>query len=256
MSSEEQTYVLKAENLKKNFGRRYVVNGVSIQVSSSQIIGLIGRNGAGKTTTFQMIAGLIKPNEGSITLNDLNISQYSTHKRAQKGITYLPQEDSVFLKTSVEKNLKMIMQLQDKKKREGEQITLKLLDELGLQPLAKQSSHSLSGGERRKLEICRSLVIEPKFLLLDEPFTGIDPLTIKDLQRIFLNLKRQGIGIVISDHNVRDTLLIADYAYVIDEGKILVEDTPEKIAQNEKAKRNFLGREFKLGDRTHSHETV
>jgi len=143
----------------------------------------------------------------------------------------------------------MIIQLQGKKKAEGKEIIHRLLDDLRLQPLAKQSAHSLSGGERRKLEICRSLVIEPKFLLLDEPFTGIDPLTIKDLQKIFLNLKRQGIGIVISDHNVRDTLLIADYAYVIDEGKILVEDTPKKIVQNEKAKSNFLGREFKLRDR-------
>jgi len=255
MSSEEQTFVLKAENLKKHYSRRYVVNDVNIQVSSSQIIVLIGRNGAGKTTTFQMIAGLIKPNEGNVYLNRKNISQYSTHKRAQEGITYLPQENSVFLKTSVEKNLKMILQLQGKKKAVEKDTIRKLLEELGLQPLAKQSSHSLSGGERRKLEICRSLIIKPKFLLLDEPFTGIDPLTIKDLQKIFLKLKRQGIGIVISDHNVRDTLMIADYAFVIDEGKILVEGTPDKIAQNEKAKIKFLGREFKLGDRIQSRET-
>jgi lipopolysaccharide export system ATP-binding protein len=254
MNSEEQTYVLKADNLKKHYSRRYVVNGVNIQVSSSQIIGLIGRNGAGKTTVFQMIAGLIKPNAGTITLNSFNIAQCSTHQRAQKGITYLPQENSVFLKTTVEKNLKMILQLQGKKKAVEKDTIQKLLHELGLQPLAKQSSHSLSGGERRKLEICRSLIIKPKFLLLDEPFTGIDPLTIKDLQKIFLKLKRQGIGIVISDHNVRDTLTIADYAYVIDEGKILVEGTPEKIAQNEKAKMNFLGRDFKLGDRIQSRE--
>ncbi len=249
MGREEQPSVLKAENLRKSYGRRFVVKGVNIQVSSGQIIGLLGRNGAGKTTTFQIIVGLLKPNEGIISLNNLNISQYSTHQRAKIGITYLPQENSVFLKTSVEKNLKMIMQLQGQKKAVQKDTIQKLLDELGLQSLAKQSSHSLSGGERRKLEICRSLIIKPKFLLLDEPFTGIDPLTIIELQKILLKLKSQNMGIVISDHNVRDTLKITDYAYVIDNGKILVEGTPEMIAQDEKAKTNFLGREFKLSDR-------
>lgn len=248
MSGEEQTSVLKAENLKKRYGRRLVVDGVNLQVSSGQIIGLLGRNGAGKTTTFQMIVGLIKPNEGTITLDGTNISFYSTHKRAKKGITYLPQEDSVFLKTSVEKNINMILQLQGQKKSERKETIDRLLNELGLQDLAKQSSHALSGGERRRLEICRSLVIKPKFLLLDEPFTGIDPLTIKELQKIFLELKHQRIGIVISDHNVRDTLKIADYAYVINEGKILVGGTPEKVALDEGAKEKFLGHNFKLGD--------
>ncbi len=249
MGREEQPSVLKAENLIKSYGRRCVVNRVNIQVSSGQIIGLLGRNGAGKTTTFQIIVGLLKPNEGTISLNNLNISQYSTHKRAKIGITYLPQENSVFLKTSVEKNLKMIMQLQGQKKAVQKETIRKLLDELGLQSLSKQSSHSLSGGERRKLEICRSLIIKPKFLLLDEPFTGIDPLTIIELQKILLKLKRQAMGIVISDHNVRDTLKITDYAYIIDEGKILVEGTPEMVALDEKAKTKFLGRKFKLSDR-------
>jgi len=256
MRREAQPSVLKAENLKKSYGRRLVVNGINIQVSSGQIIGLLGRNGAGKTTTFQIIVGLLKPNEGTISLNNLIISQYSTHQRAKKGITYLPQENSVFLKTTVEKNLKMIMQLQGQKKTVQKDTVRELLDELGLQPLAKQSSHSLSGGERRKLEICRSLIIKPKFLLLDEPFTGIDPLTIKELQKILLKLKNQGIGIVISDHNVRDTLKITDYAYIIDEGKILVEGKPEIIALDEKAKEKFLGRKFKLGDRIQISEPV
>jgi len=248
MSKEEQTSVLKAENLKKSYGRRFVVNGVNIQVSSGQIIGLLGRNGAGKTTTFQMIIGLLKPNEGMITLNNLNISQYSAHQRAQIGITYLPQENSVFLKTSVEKNLKMIMQLQGQKKAVQKDTIRKLLDELGLLPLAKQSAHSLSGGERRKLEICRSLIINPKFLLLDEPFTGIDPLTIKELQKIMLKLKKQGIGIVISDHNVQDTLKIADRSYIIDQGEILTEGTPKEITNDERAKERFFGKDFKLDD--------
>ncbi len=248
MSREEQTSVLKAENLKKRYGRRFVVNGVNIQVSSGQIIGLLGRTGAGKTTTFQIIIGLLKSNEGAISLNNLNISQYSTHQRAKIGITYLPQENSVFLKTSVEKNLKMIMQLQGQKKTVQKDTVRELLDELALQPLAKQSSHSLSGGERRKLEICRSLIIKPKFLLLDEPFTGIDPLTIKELQKILLKLKRQGIGIIISDHNVRDTLKISDRSYVIDQGEILIEGTPKKITEAERAKERFFGKDFKLSD--------
>ncbi|MCJ7579762.1 MAG: LPS export ABC transporter ATP-binding protein [Candidatus Aminicenantes bacterium] len=240
--------VLRAENLKKKYHNRFVVNGVDIQVSSGQIIGLLGRNGAGKTTTFQMIVGLIKPNEGSVYLNQKNISQYSTHKRAQEGITYLPQENSVFLKTSVEKNLKMILQLQSHKKKEQKIIIHRLLDELSLLPLAKQSAHSLSGGERRKLEICRSLIINPKFLLLDEPFTGIDPLTIKELQIILLMLKEQGIGIVISDHNVRETLKITDRSYIIDQGETLVEGTSSTIIQNEMARIKFLGRNFNLDD--------
>jgi len=248
MSREEQTSVLKAENLKKRYGRRFVVNGVNIQVSSGQIIGLLGRNGAGKTTTFQIIIGLLKSNEGAISLNNLNISQYSTHQRAKIGITYLPQENSIFLKTSVEKNLKMVLELHNNNKREQKTIINGLLDELGLLPLAKQSAHSLSGGERRKLEICRSLIINPKFLLLDEPFTGIDPLTIKELQKIMLKLKKQGIGIVISDHNVRDTLKIADRSYVIDQGEILIEGTPKKITEDERAKERFFGKDFKLSD--------
>lgn len=240
--------VLRASGLVKSYNQRMVVKGINLEIASGQITGLLGRNGAGKTTSFQMIVGLIKPNKGSICLDDLDISQYSTNQMANIGITYLPQENSIFLKTSVEKNLKMILELHNKNKKEQKIIVTGLLDELGLLPLAKQSAHSLSGGERRKLEICRSLIINPKFLLLDEPFTGIDPLTIKELQKILLRLKKQGIGIVISDHNVQDTLKIADRSYVIDQGEILIEGTPKKITTDDRAKERFFGKDFKLGD--------
>lgn len=239
---------LKAANLTKIFNQRRVVNRVNLEINSSEIIGLLGRNGAGKTTTFQMIVGLLKPDEGKIYLDKKDISQNSTYARATKGITYLPQENSVFLKTSVENNLRLVLELQPYTRKEREKITKELLAELGLVSLAKQPAHSLSGGERRKLEICRSLVLQPKFLLLDEAFTGIDPLTIVELQKIMKKLKSKGIGIVISDHNVRDTFKIVNRAYVIDEGEILIEGSPEEIASDEKAKERFLGKNFKLGD--------
>jgi lipopolysaccharide export system ATP-binding protein len=248
MDSKGQTSHLRAENLKKSYNRRPVVKGVDIRVQTGQIISLLGRNGAGKTTSFQMIVGLIKPNQGSIYLDEKNISHLSTHQRAQAGITYLPQENSVFLKTTVEKNLKMILQLHGYSRAVQKETIHKLLEDLELLPLKSQSAHSLSGGERRKLEIGRTLILNPKFLLLDEPFTGIDPLTIRELQNIFLQLKSRGIGIIISDHNVQDTLKIADYSYIIDEGEILVEGPPKIIAQDVRAKERFLGRGFKLGD--------
>jgi lipopolysaccharide export system ATP-binding protein len=238
--------VFRAENLKKSFNQRFVVNGVNIQVESGEIVGLLGRNGAGKTTTFLMMVGLLKPNTGMIFLDDKNISEHSTHQRTQEGITYLPQENSVFLKTSVENNVKMILELQGYEK--SSETAERLLDEMGLLSLAKQQAHSLSGGERRKLEICRSLTLDLKFLLLDEPFTGIDPLTIIDLQKIMSQLKRKGVGIILSDHNVVDTLKITDRAYLIDDGNILVEGNPREIAADEKARERFLGNDFKLGD--------
>lgn len=240
--------VLKAVNLTKNYNHRIVVNEINIEIKSGEIIGLLGRNGAGKTTTFLMVAGLIRPDRGSIFLDDKNISRYSSHLRAQKGITYLPQEHSVFLNASVINNLRLVLELQPLKKKEREKRAWQLLEELGLELLAKQSAHSLSGGESRRLEICRSLILNPKFLLLDEPFTGIDPLLIVDLQKIMMKLKKQGIGIVISDQNVRDTFLISDRAYIIDEGEILIEGIPKEISTDERAKERFLGKNFKLGD--------
>jgi lipopolysaccharide export system ATP-binding protein len=237
---------LRADNLRKSFNQRAVVEDVCIEVKSSIIAGMLGRNGAGKTTTFRMVTGLIPPDKGSVFLDDMDISYLSTTQRSDKGIVYLPQENSVFIKTNVENNLKMILELKGYNRDEQEETAADLLSELGLSSLAKQPAHSLSGGERRRLEICRALVLKPKFLLLDEPFTGIDPLTIIELQKILKKLKNKGIGILLSDHNVRDTLKITDYAYVIDKGKILVQGSPEMIASDKKAKQKFLGEGFKL----------
>jgi lipopolysaccharide export system ATP-binding protein len=240
--------VLRAENLTKSYGRRLVVKGVNITIQSGEIIGLLGRNGAGKTTTFQMIIGLVKPDHGKIYLDDVDVSQRTTPERSRLGITYLPQESSVFLRASVENNLRLILELLPYDDEERERLSRELLEELGLLPLAGQSAHSLSGGERRKLEISRSLVLKPSFLLLDEPFTGIDPLTIVELQKIMLRLKERGIGMIISDHNVRDTLRITDRAYILDEGEVLVEGSPQQISADEKAREKFLGGDFTLPD--------
>jgi lipopolysaccharide export system ATP-binding protein len=195
-----------------------------------------------------MMVGLLKPDSGAIYLEDADISRYSTHRRAEAGVTYLPQENSVFLKATAENNLKLVLELQSMNQNEVNNLTHKTLDELGLLPLAKQYAYTLSGGERRRLEIGRSLVLKPKFMLLDEPFTGIDPLTIIELQKIMIKLKDKGIGIVLSDHNVRDALKITDRTYIIDEGEILVEGTPQEITLNEKARERFLGEKFRLGD--------
>ena len=240
--------VLRAEQLVKTYNRRRVVKGLSLEVRSGEIIGLLGRNGAGKTTTFQMMVGLVKPDGGAMFLDGENISRLTTDVRASMGITYLPQEGSVFLKASVENNLEMVLELEPLSAEERKEVASGLLRELGLLDLAKQSAHSLSGGERRRLEICRALVLEPKFLLLDEPFTGIDPLTILELQKIFLHLKTKGLGIVISDHNVRDTFSVVDRAYIIDEGEILIEGTPSEITADGTAREKFLGKDFRLGE--------
>lgn len=239
---------LKAENLKKSFNRRVVVDDVNVEITSGEIISFLGRNGAGKTTSFQMMVGLIKPDGGSIFLDDSNISRYSTHKRAEAGITYLPQENSVFLKATTENNLKLVLELKSNSQKDVNEQAHQILEELGLLSLAKQYAYTLSGGERRRLEIGRSLILNPKFMLLDEPFTGIDPITIKELQKILINLKNKGIGIILSDHNVRDALRITDRAYVIDEGQILVEGIPKDIAEDEQARERFLGKNFHLGD--------
>jgi len=239
---------LRSDKLTKSYNRRVVVKEVNVKIRSGEIVGFLGRNGAGKTTTFQMMVGLIKPDRGNVFLDDKNISLLPSHLRAEAGVTYLPQENSVFLKASVKNNLKLVLELLPLKRKEREEIAGKLLEELGLQELAKQSAHSLSGGERRRLEISRSLILNPKFLLLDEPFTGIDPLTIIELQKIILKLKEKGIGIILSDHNVRDTLKVADHAFIIDEGEILIEGSPREISSDEKAKEKFLGKSFKLGD--------
>lgn len=240
--------LLRADHLTKSYNRRVVVDEVSLEVRSGEIIALLGRNGAGKTTTFQIMVGLVKPETGRIFLDGLDISRRTTPGRARLGITYLPQEHSVFLKASVEENLRLVLELQPDEEKKREELSHELLAELGLTALAGQSAHSLSGGERRKLEICRSLILKPRFLLLDEPFTGIDPLTIIDLQKILASLRDRGIGIVISDHNVRDTLRIANQVYILDEGRVLVSGSPERVAKSKKAKERFLGSDFSLGE--------
>ena len=240
--------ILRGIRLAKSYDQRLVVKGMTVEVRSGETIGLLGRNGAGKTTTFQMMVGLVKPDSGQILLDDKDISDRPTHERAVMGITYLPQEGSVFLRASVEDNLRMILELTTQSRKDRERLAKDLLAELGLSALAKQKAHSLSGGERRRLEICRSLILKPKFLLLDEPFTGIDPLTIIELQKILMRLRDKDIGIVISDHNVRDTFRIVGRAYIIEEGEILIEGSPQRIAADESARERFLGKNFKLGE--------
>lgn len=240
--------VLRAEALTKSFGSRVVVHDLTLEVRRGEIVGLLGRNGAGKTTTFQMMAGLLRPDSGRLLLDDLDISRLSPDKRARRGVTYLPQEGSAFLKASVADNLRMILELRPLSRSEREARVGTLLDELGLADLAGQSAHTLSGGERRRLEICRALVLDPAFLLLDEPFTGIDPLTIVEIQKILLRLRERGIGVVLTDHNVRDTFRIVGRAAIIDEGRVLVEGPPEVLAADERARRRFLGPDFRLGE--------
>jgi lipopolysaccharide export system ATP-binding protein len=239
--------ILRAERLTKSYNQRVVVDHVDIQIRSGEVVAFLGRNGAGKTTSFQMMVGLIKPDRGKIYLDKDDISNHPTYQRAAAGITYLPQEDSVFLKATVEENMKLVLELQTHHKKEQKDITSRLLDELGLLELSKQPAYKLSGGERRRLEICRFLILKPKFLLLDEPFTGIDPLTVIELQRIILNQKKKRLGIILSDHNVRDTFKITDRAYIIDEGKILTQGSPKDVAANQLARERFLGKDFKLG---------
>jgi len=241
--------LLEARRLMKSYGSNLVVKGVDLTMRSGEVVGLLGRNGAGKTTIFQMTVGLIRPDSGGIFLDGRDISKLPAHERAGLGMTYLPQENSVFLKATVEDNIKIALELQPGRGDEDLNAEAsRLLDDLGMGDLARQPAFSLSGGERRRLEICRALTLRPKFLLLDEPFTGIDPLTIIDLQKILVMLRDRGIGILISDHNVRDTFRIVRRAYVIDDGEILVEDEPKAIVRNAKARERFLGSDFRMAE--------
>ncbi len=239
---------LRAERLVKSYNNRVVVRELSLAVRSGEIVGLLGRNGAGKTTTFQMMVGLVRPDEGTISLDDLDISRMTTYKRAVHGITYLPQEGSIFLKATVEENLRMILEILPRTRKNWKKAAGELLEELGLGQLAGQSADSLSGGERRRLEISRALALDPKFLLLDEPFTGIDPLTILELQKIMCRLRDKGIGIVLSDHNVRDTFKVVNRATVIDGGEVLIEGPPAVVSADARARERFLGKSFELGE--------
>lgn len=230
----------------KSFGRKRVVKGVSVEIRGGEVVGLLGPNGAGKTTIFYMIVGLLQPNEGSIYLDDEEITSLPMYLRARKGIGYLPQEPSVFRKLTVEENLIAILETLPFSKEERKSRLEELLDELGLSSLRRQKAFSLSGGERRRVEITRALVLSPCFMLLDEPFAGIDPIAVLDIQSIVRQLKSKGIGIIITDHNVRETLGVCDRAYILNEGTILEEGSPESIAQSEKARKIYLGDGFEL----------
>lgn len=237
---------LSAEGLVKVYGSRAVVNKIDLEISPGEVVGLLGPNGAGKTTTFYMIVGLIWPDEGRIFLEGEDVSQYPMYIRARKGLNYLPQEPSVFRKLTVEENIMAILETLDIDENEGKRRLKELLGELDISHLAEAHAYSLSGGERRRVEITRALVTSPKYILLDEPFAGIDPLAVADIQRIIFKLKSKGIGVVISDHNVRETLSVCDRAYIVNEGTILVEGEPEAIANSEIARRIYFGEDFAL----------
>ena len=230
----------------KRYRNRTVVNHVSVEISQGEIVGLLGPNGAGKTTTFYMVTGLIKPDEGEVYIDDVNITNLPMYKRAQMGIGYLPQEASIFRKLSVEDNIKAVLEMTDLSKAEQKDKLESLLDEFRLHHVRKSNGDVLSGGERRRTEIARALAVDPKFILLDEPFAGIDPIAVEDIQAIVAKLKYKNIGILITDHNVTETLSICDRAYLLIEGKIFKHGTAEELAADEQVKRLYLGRNFEL----------
>ena len=235
---------LVARGLKKRYNQKWAVDSVDLELRAGEVIGLLGPNGAGKTTTFYIIVGLIRPEGGQVFLSGDEITHDPMYLRSRKGVTYLPQEPSVFRKLTVEENLKAILETLDLSAEERKRRLSTLLEELGISALAKRKAFSLSGGERRRVEISRSLVTSPQFILLDEPFAGIDPLAVVDIQNIIAQLKAKGIGVVISDHNVRETLGVCDQADILNEGKILETGTPEEIARSRKAREIYLGENF------------
>lgn len=237
---------LRSENLVKRYKGRTVVNHVSIRVEQGEIVGLLGPNGAGKTTTFYMTVGLIKPNEGEIFLDDQKITREPMYRRAQMGVGYLAQEASVFRKLSVEDNIKAVLEMTGLPREKQNEKVEELLDEFGLQKIRKSRGDVLSGGERRRTEIARCLAVSPKFILLDEPFAGVDPIAVEDIQAIVHKLRDKNIGILITDHNVHETLTITDRAYLLFEGKILKEGTARELAEDEQVRRVYLGKNFEL----------
>ncbi len=238
--------ILRTENLVKNYGTRTVVKGVSFQVEKGEIVGLLGPNGAGKTTSFYMIVGLITPNSGHIFLDDVDITKEPVYKRAKRGVGYLAQEASVFRQLSVEDNIKTILEFSKLNKHQQQEKLESLLDEFGLQHIRKSKGIQLSGGERRRCEIARSLAINPDFILLDEPFAGVDPIAVEDIQSIVRKLKEKNIGILITDHNVHETLSITDRAYLLYEGKILKAGTAYDLSEDEEVRKVYLGQNFEL----------
>lgn len=237
---------LRAENIVKAYKGREVVKGITVEVEQGEIVGLLGPNGAGKTTSFYMIVGLIKPNKGKILLDQTNITKFPMYKRAQKGIGYLAQEASVFRKLSIEDNLMAVLELTDLSKKERKMKMENLIEEFGLSHIRKSRGDLLSGGERRRTEIARALATDPKFILLDEPFAGVDPVAVEDIQRIVAQLKDKNIGILITDHNVQETLAITDHTYLMFEGNILKHGVPEELAADKMVRKVYLGQNFEL----------
>ncbi len=253
MDPVENSMVLRTENLVKKYKSRTVVNHVSIEVKQGEIVGLLGPNGAGKTTTFYMTVGLVMPNEGKIFLNDKEITNYPVYKRAQNGIGYLAQEASIFRKLSVEDNIRAVLEMTNTSKEYQKEKLESLIAEFGLGKVRKNLGDRLSGGERRRSEIARCLAIDPKFIMLDEPFAGVDPIAVQDIQEIVAQLKYKNIGILITDHNVDETLSITDRAYLLFEGKVLFQGSAEELAANEIVREKYLGRDFELKKRTFEH---
>jgi lipopolysaccharide export system ATP-binding protein len=237
---------LYTENIEKRYGKRTVVKGVSINVDQGEIVGLLGPNGAGKTTSFYMIVGLIKPNAGKVMFDNEDITDLPMYKRAKRGIGYLPQESSVFRQLSIEDNIKAVLEMSNFSKQEQADRLEDVLNEFSLQKIRKSLGIQLSGGERRRTEIARALAINPKFILLDEPFAGVDPIAVEDIQRIVAALKEKNIGILITDHNVHETLSITDRAYLLYEGKILESGSAEELAGNPEVRAKYLGEKFEL----------
>jgi lipopolysaccharide export system ATP-binding protein len=246
--------VIQTKNLVKIYGNRTVVNKVSFDVKQGEIVGLLGPNGAGKTTSFYQVVGLVKPDEGEVFLNDINITRLPMYKRAKMGIGYLPQEASVFRKLSVEDNIIAVLEMTTLSRAEQKKKLEVLLDEFNLQRVRKNNGDTLSGGERRRTEIARALAVDPKFILLDEPFAGVDPIAVEDIQTIVAKLKYRNIGILITDHNVNETLSICDRAYLLIDGSIFTHGTAEELAGNEQVRNLYLGRNFELKRKDYLHE--
>ena len=244
--SVDDNHLLTGINLKKSYGSREVVKGITIEIKRGEVVGLLGPNGAGKTTTFYMITGMVKPNGGHVELNGSDITSLPMYKRARRGIGYLSQEPSVFTKLSVEDNLRLVLEMTTLSSKEQSERLEQLLEDFSINHIRKSKAYILSGGERRRTEIARSLVMEPEFILLDEPFSGIDPIAVEDIQKIIFELKSRNIGVLITDHNVRETLTITDRSYLLFEGKILKSGTPRELAEDEEARRLYLGSKFKM----------
>ena len=238
--------ILETHHIVKQYKKRRVVNGVSLSVASGRVVGLLGPNGAGKTTTFYSIAGLIRPDDGSVLLDGEDITGLPIHKRALKGISYLAQDSSVFKKLTVEENVRIVLEPLGLSKNEIDERIAGLMSDLKIEYLARNRAHSLSGGERRRVEIMRALATRPRFILLDEPFAGIDPLSVADLQQIIHQLKEKGLGVLISDHNVRETLAVCDYAYIVNSGQVLASGTASEIVNSEAARKMYLGESFSM----------